>query len=49
MLSHGNTHTCHGALPLLKRSIKKLKKAYPEVLILFRAAPALLFPLSIVI
>lgn len=37
MLRPGNTHGSHGALAVLKRLIKKLKKAYPEALILFRA------------
>jgi hypothetical protein len=33
----GNTHASHGALAVLKRLIKKLKRAYPGALILFRA------------
>jgi hypothetical protein len=37
VLRPGNTHASHGALAVLKRLIKKLKKAYPEALILFRA------------
>ena len=37
MLRPGNTHASHGALAVLKRVIKKLKKAYPGALILFRA------------
>jgi Transposase DDE domain group 1 len=37
VLRPGNTHGSHGALAVLKRLIKKLKKAYPEALILFRA------------
>jgi hypothetical protein len=37
VLRPGNTHAAHGALAVLKRLIKKLKKAYPGALILFRA------------
>ena len=37
VLRPGNTHASHGALAVLKRLIKKLKQAYPEALILFRA------------
>jgi hypothetical protein len=37
MLRPGNTHASHRALAVLKRLIKKLKKAYPGALILFRA------------
>jgi len=37
VLRAGNTHASHGALAVLKRLIKKLKKAYPGALILFRA------------
>jgi hypothetical protein len=37
VLRPGNTHSSHGALAVLKRLIKKLKQAYPGVLILFRA------------
>ncbi|MGA9756155.1 MAG: IS1380 family transposase [Desulfobaccales bacterium] len=37
VLRSGNTHASNGALAVLKRLIKKLKKAYPEALILFRA------------
>jgi hypothetical protein len=37
VLRPGNTHASHGALAVLKRLIKKLKKAYPGALILFRA------------
>ena len=37
VLRPGNTHASKGALAVLKRLIKKLKKAYPEALILFRA------------
>jgi len=37
VLRPGNTHASHGALAVLKRLIKKLKKAYPKALILFRA------------
>jgi hypothetical protein len=37
VLRPGNTHASHGALAVLKRLIKKLKEAYPEALILFRA------------
>jgi hypothetical protein len=37
VLRPGNTHASHGALAVLKRLIKRLKKAYPEALILFRA------------
>jgi hypothetical protein len=36
-LRPGNTHAYHKSLAVLKRSIKRLKKAYPGVLILFRA------------
>lgn len=37
VLRPGNTHASHGALAVLKRLVKKLKKAYPGALILFRA------------
>jgi hypothetical protein len=37
VLHPGNTHASHRALAVLKRLIKKLKKAYPGALILFRA------------
>jgi len=37
VLRPGNTHASRGALAVLKRLIKKLKKAYPRALILFRA------------
>jgi len=37
VLRPGNTHASHRALAVLKRLIKKLKKAYPKALILFRA------------
>jgi hypothetical protein len=37
VLRPGNAHASHGALAVLKRLIKKLKKAYPGALILFRA------------
>ena len=37
VLRPGNTHSSHGALAVLKRLIKKLRQAYPEALILFRA------------
>jgi hypothetical protein len=37
VLRPGNTHASHGALAVLKRLMKKLKKAYPGALILFRA------------
>jgi hypothetical protein len=37
VLRPGNTHASKGALAVLKRLIKKLKKAYPGALILFRA------------
>jgi len=37
VLHPGNTHASHRALAVLKRLIKKLKKAYPETMILFRA------------
>jgi hypothetical protein len=37
VLRPGNTHASRGALAVLKRLIKKLKKVYPEALILFRA------------
>ncbi len=44
MLRPGNTHASPGALAVLKRLIKKLKKAYPEALILFRAAAGFAVP-----
>jgi len=37
VLRPGNTHASHRALAVLKRLIKKLKKAYPGAMILFRA------------
>jgi hypothetical protein len=37
VLRPGNTHSSYRALAVLKRLIKKLKKAYPGALILFRA------------
>jgi len=37
VLRPGNTHASHRALAVLKRLIKKLKRAYPGALILFRA------------
>jgi len=37
VLRPGNTHASHGALAILKRLIKRLKRAYPEALFLFRA------------
>ena len=37
VLRPGNAHASKGALAVLKRLIKKLKKAYPRALILFRA------------
>ncbi len=37
VLRPGNTHASKGALAVLKRLIKKLKRAYPRALILFRA------------
>lgn len=37
VLRPGNTHASHGALAVLKRLVKKLKKAYPGALIIFRA------------
>jgi hypothetical protein len=37
VLRPGNTHASRGALAVLKRLIKKLKKVYPEALMLFRA------------
>jgi hypothetical protein len=37
VLRPGNTHASHKALAVLKRLIKRLKKAYPGALILFRA------------
>jgi hypothetical protein len=37
VLRPGNAHASKGALAVLKRLIKKLKKAYPGALILFRA------------
>jgi hypothetical protein len=37
VLRPGNTHASRGALAVLKRLIKKLKKAYPGALILLRA------------
>ena len=44
VLRPGNTHASHGALAVLKRLIKKLKKAYPGALILFRAAAGFAVP-----
>ncbi len=44
VLRPGNTHSSHGALAVLKRLIKKLKKAYPEALILFRADAGFAIP-----
>jgi hypothetical protein len=44
VLRPGNTHASHGALAVLKRLIKKLKKAYPGALILFRADAGFAFP-----
>jgi hypothetical protein len=37
VLGPGNTHASHRALAVLKRLVKKLKKAYPGALILLRA------------
>ena len=37
VLRPGNAHASKGALAVLKRLVKKLKQAYPGVLILFRA------------
>ena len=37
VLRPGNAHASKGALAVLKRLVKKLKKAYPGALILFRA------------
>jgi hypothetical protein len=37
VLRPGNAHASEGALAVLKRLVKKLKKAYPGALILFRA------------
>ena len=37
VLRPGNAHASKGALAVLKRLIKKLRKAYPKALILFRA------------
>jgi hypothetical protein len=44
VLRPGNTHASHRALAVLKRLIKKLKKAYPEALILFRADAGFAIP-----
>jgi hypothetical protein len=44
LLRPGNTHASHGALAVLKRLIKKLKKAYPWAMILFGPTPALPCP-----
>jgi hypothetical protein len=44
VLRPGNTHASKGALAVLKRLIKKLKKAYPETLILFRADAGFAIP-----
>jgi hypothetical protein len=44
VLRPGNTHASHGALAVLKRLIKKLKKAYPGALILFRADAGFALP-----
>jgi len=46
MLRPCNTHASHGALAVLKRLIKKLKKAYPGALILFRANAGYAVPAS---
>jgi hypothetical protein len=40
-------HASHGALAMHKRLIKELKKAYPEVLILFRTDPCRFRALSL--
>jgi hypothetical protein len=37
VLRPGNAHASKGALAVLKRLVKKLKKVYPGALILFRA------------
>ena len=44
VLRPGNTHASKGALAVLKRLIKKLKKAYPGALILFRADAGFAIP-----
>jgi hypothetical protein len=44
VLRPGNAHAAHGALAVLKRLIKKLKRAYPEALILFRADAGFAIP-----
>jgi hypothetical protein len=44
VLRPGNTHSSHGALAVLKRVIKKLKRAYPRALILFRADAGFAIP-----
>jgi hypothetical protein len=44
VLRPGNTHSSHGALAVLKWLLKKLKKAYPEALILFRADAGFAIP-----
>jgi hypothetical protein len=44
VLRPGNTHASKGALAVLKRLIKKLRKAYPSALILFRADAGFAIP-----
>ena len=44
VLRPGNTHASKGALAVLKRLLKKLKKAYPGALILFRADAGFAIP-----
>jgi len=44
VLRPGNTHASKGALAVLKRLIKQLRKAYPKALILFRADAGFAMP-----
>jgi hypothetical protein len=44
VLRPGNTHASKGALAVLKRLIKKLRKAYPKALILVRADAGFAIP-----
>jgi Transposase DDE domain group 1 len=44
VLRPGNTHASKGALAVLKRLIKKLRKAYPKALILLRADAGFAIP-----
>jgi hypothetical protein len=44
VLRPGNTHASHGVLPVLKRLLRKLKRAYPGALILLRADAGFAIP-----